>query len=673
MRYFDIVFNRPIDAAFTYAEDAEGRAAVGKRAKVFFGNSTEIGFIVEKKDALPLDLPPEKVKSIVRVVDSAPIFDEKEIALAHWVADYYLCGFGEALAAMLPSGKKTKSTPSLSDADMDEVAPTLSDEQSSALSAIFADEEIKESASFSVRQASVKKPLVYLFGITGSGKTEVFLRAAEETIRQGKSVIYLVPEISLTIQTAEVIGRRFGGGASTLHSGMTQSVRLNEWMRARNGEVRVVVGPRSAVFAPVRNLGLVIIDEEHDGSYKNGSTPRYHARQVAMYRCASEGARLLMGSATPSVEAWYLMNGATASHIPLKKLILTQRLSGGDVPEIRMVRLEGTEGRLTRELKDEIRKTAAMGRQTILFLNRRGFAYFYHCPDCDFELRCRNCSVSLTYHKERNRVLCHYCGYSEIPPQVCPNCGSLDAGYVGFGAESVEEEVKRTFPDLRVRRVDADAMPDGKSLKETMDAFRRGEFDLLLGTQMVAKGLNFPGVRLVGVVLADTGLHLPDFRAAERTFSLIVQVAGRSGRFFPDGKVIVQTFRPFDPVIVKACTLDVEGFFEAELEQRTILNFPPFSRLIRFTVRSKDKERAASAIRRLASLVLPLLPPDADALGPAECPIALIASNYRYQLILRGKTMSTLHGATRSALAVYNHGKDVHCYMEVDVDPTSLL
>ncbi|MDR0643437.1 MAG: primosomal protein N' [Treponema sp.] len=677
MRYFEIVFNKPIETVFTYAGDAERQAAVGKRAKVSFGNSMETGFIVGEKDALPPDLPPEKLKSIIRVLDPTPIFDEKEIELAHWVAEYYLCGFGESLAAILPSGKKTKSMPSFSDAEMDEAVPVLSVEQLAALSAIFADEE--------PNAAGLKKPMTYLFGITGSGKTEVFLRAAEETIRRGKSVIYLVPEISLTMQTVEVIGRRFGNVASTLHSGMAPGQRLNEWIRIRNGEVRIVVGPRSAVFAPVRNLGLIIIDEEHDGSYKSSSTPRYHARQAAMHRCAVDGARLLMGSATPSIEAWRLMT-EPANLLPIlssggpsyfshhiKKLNLTQRLSGGGIPEIRIVNLKGTDGCLTRELRDEIRKTVAMGRQAILFLNHRGFAYFYHCPECGFELVCRNCSVSLTYHKAQDRAICHYCGYSETPPRVCPKCGSLDAGYAGFGTESIEDEVKRIFPDLRVRRVDADATESGEALKETLDAFRKGEFDLLLGTQMVAKGLNFPGVRLVGVVLADTGLHLPDFRASERTFSLIVQVAGRSGRFFPDGKVIVQTLRPFDPAIERACALDVEGFFDAELKQRAILNFPPFSRLIRFTVRSRDKERSAGAIGRLASLVLSFLPTDADALGPAECPIGLIAGNYRYQLILRGKTMSTLHGAARSALAVYNHGKDAHCYVEVDVDPVSLI
>jgi primosomal protein N' (replication factor Y) len=598
------------------------------------------------------------------VVDADAIFDTADIELATWMAGYYLCGLGEALAAMIPSGRRVGSQTGRSAAsfpdDPEEIAAealALSDEQEKALTAITAEAD-----------PTVKLPPFYLFGITGSGKTEVFLRSAEAIIREGKSVIYLAPEISLTHQTAEAIGKRFGPVAATLHSGMSPSKRLTEWVRIRSGEVRIVVGPRSAVFAPLTALGLIIIDEEHDGSYKSGNTPRYHARQVAMRRAALTGARLVRGSATPSVEAWKLMGEGG-----IIRLDLTRRLSGGQPPEIIPVSLEHTEGCLTTELKEEIRKTAQMGRQSILFLNRRGFAYFYHCRQCGYELSCKHCSVSLTYHKSKGRAVCHYCGYSVVPPRACPECGSLEAGFTGFGTEMIEEEVGRTFPELRLRRADADTTGRKGSLAETLDVFKAGGIDMLLGTQMVAKGLNFPGVRLVGVVLADTGLHLPDFRAAERTFSLVVQVAGRSGRYFPDGKVIVQTLRPHDPAIVKSCALDVEGFFEAELAQREMLAFPPYTRLIRFTIRSKDAEKAERAITRLAAIALPLLPKDADALGPAECPLGIINGNHRRQLILRGKTMGTLHGAVGTILSRYGEKKDSGVYLEVDVDPVSLL
>jgi primosomal protein N' (replication factor Y) len=559
---------------------------------------------------------------------------------------------------MIPSGRRMGSYASLY-GDSEEIAATaldLSQEQQAALDAIIGNPPHSPLEMF------------YLYGITGSGKTEVFLRAAEYMLNAGKSVIYMVPEIALTHQTAELIGERFGSAAATLHSGMSPGARLAEWSRIRRGEVTIVVGPRSAIFAPVKNLGLIIIDEEHDGSYKSGNTPRYHARQTAIRRCSVEGAKLVMGSATPSAEAWKLMAEGT-----IQRLNLSYRLSGGSLPDIKPVSLENTEGCLTKELKDEIRLTAQMKRQTILFLNRRGFAYFYHCPSCGYEQSCRRCSVSLTWHKGRGRALCHYCGYSEEPPSVCPRCGSLEAGYRGFGTEMIEEEVKQTFPDLRIRRIDADTVGKTGGLEDTFALFRTGMVDILLGTQMVAKGLNFPGVRLVGVILADTGLHLPDFRAAERTFSLIVQVAGRAGRYFPDGKVIVQTLRMGDPVITHSCAVDVNGFFAAELAQRRALKFPPYTRLIRLSARSKEAARADTAMKRLAALAAPLLPPGADMLGPAECPIGIINGNHRRQLILRGATMGALHGAARMALERYEQGRDGKVYLEVDVDPVSLL
>jgi primosomal protein N' (replication factor Y) len=653
--YLDIVFDIPLNRTFTYRKDDKGEAAPGKRVMAPFGKREIMGYAVAGRESPPEGVDPANIKAVRRVVDKEPLFDAEDLALARWVSGYYLCGPGEALAAMIPSGRRAAAFSAFPDEveEMAEKPLELSDEQRRALEALAAGNHTDR---------------FYLYGITGSGKTEVFLRAAEYALKAGKSVIYLVPEISLTHQTAEAIGKRFGRAAATLHSGMTPSARLRELFRIRKGEARIVVGPRSAVFAPVRNLGLIIIDEEQDGSYKSGNTPRYHARQVAMYRAAREKALLVMGSATPSAEAWKLIADGG-----LARLDLSRRLSGGSPPEIVPISLEHTDGCLSRELKEEIRKTAALGRQTILFLNRRGFAYFYHCRDCGYELTCRHCSVSLTYHKDRGRAVCHYCGYSVTPPRACPQCGSLEAGFTGFGTEMIEEETARTFPDLRIARIDADSLGKKGSLKETLDRFKSAGIDLLLGTQMVAKGLNFPGVRLVGVVLADTGLHLPDFRAAERTFSLIVQVAGRAGRYFPDGKVIVQTLRPRDPAITRSCALDVAGFFSAELAQREALGFPPYSRLIRFTVRSRDALRADKAVNRLAFLARPLLPHGADALGPAECPIGVIAGNYRRQLLLRGPAMGPLHGAARTILTSYEKGKDSRAYLEVDVDPVSLL
>jgi primosomal protein N' (replication factor Y) len=655
MSYFDLVFNIPSGRAFSYRGDEKGEAGIGKRAMVPFGGRDCLGYIIDRRDAPPIGMAEGSIKPIRRLVDKEPVFDERDLELAKWMAGFYFCGIGEALAAMIPSGKRPGDYPTLSgDEDIAASPLDLSPEQRQALDAITS--------------PTAGTGMFYLYGITGSGKTEVFLRAAEAALKEGKSVIYLVPEISLTHQTADTISKRFGGVAATIHSGMSPAARLTEWMRIRRGEAGIVVGPRSAVFAPVKNLAFIIIDEEQDASYKSGNTPRYHARQAAMKRCASENARLVMGSATPSVEAWRLMREGT-----IKRLDLTRRLSGGKLPEVFPVDLSNSESCLTQELREEIRITSQMKRQTILFLNRRGFAYYYHCKSCGYELTCKRCSVSLTWYKSRNRAVCHYCGYSVTPPKVCPECGSLEAHFSGFGTEMIEEEVRKTFPELRVLRIDADTTGKKGALKKALDLFRAGEIDVLLGTQMVAKGLNFPGVRLVGVVLADTGLHLPDFRAAERTFSLVVQVAGRAGRYFPDGKVIVQTLRPHDPAIVKSCALDVEGFFDIELSQRQALSFPPYTRLIRFTLRSRDEERAIAAAERLAAIALPLLPAGADALGPAECPLGIISNQYRKQLLLRGRNMGPLHAAAGEILSRYEKGRDSKVYLEIDVDPVSLL
>ncbi|MDR0585990.1 MAG: primosomal protein N' [Treponema sp.] len=674
--YVDIIFDIPLKTTYSYRADEKGEAAPGKRAMVPLGKREVLGYIVAKHAGPPANLESEKIKTVRRVVDREPVFDEDNVALARWMAAYYLCGPGEALAAMIPSGRRAGTYPSFSVEELSAEKPELSAEQREALDGITAAAARPadgtaypgETAYPGAKSGGTGTAMAYLYGITGSGKTEVFLRAAENVLDAGKTVIYLVPEISLTHQTAEVIGRRFGSVAATLHSGMTGSERLTEWMRVRRGEAGIVVGPRSAVFAPLKNLGLIIIDEEHDGSYKSGNTPRYHARQIAMRRSSLEGALLLMGSATPSAEAWKLMNDGT-----IRRFNLSRRLSGGEPPEIVPVSLAETEGCLTAELKEEIRKTAQMGRQTILFLNRRGFAYFYQCRSCGYELSCKHCSVSLTYHKSKGRAVCHYCGYQTKPPEACPECGSLDAGFRGFGTELVEEEVRSAFPDLRVRRADADSTSKKGSLAEILGLFRAGEIDILLGTQMVAKGLNFPGVRLVGVVFADTGLQLPDFRAAERTFSLIVQVAGRAGRYFPDGKVIVQSLRLSDPAIRKACAMDVEGFFAAELRQRSAQRFPPYSRLIRFAVRSRSEEKADRIAAVLAALVKPILPADAELLGPAECAIGLKAGSYRRHILLRGKAMGPLHRTASLLLERYNRQKETGVYVEADVDPVDLL
>ena len=655
--WLEVVLNIPVYQSFTYKtpEDSAALSLIGRRVEVPFGSRIMTGFIVAEHDSLPDNFPldPADIKPVRRIIDQEPIFGKKEIDLARWMASFYICAEGESLAAMLPSGKKESSIAGIGfdEQDFSPVRVDLSDEQTVAIQGILDEHDSRPA---------------YVYGVTGSGKTEVFLQTAEAILARGKGIIYLVPEIALTHQVVEAVLSRFGNEAAVLHSGLSVSKKFGEWMRIRRGEAHIVVGARSAVFAPLENLGLIIIDEEHDSSYKSGTTPRYHARQVAMRRCRDSGATLVMGSATPSLEAWQQMETGA-----IRKYTLSSRLAGGAAPDINIVNLGNTNGALSEELITEIRTAKEAGRQSILFLNRRGFTHFFRCNTCGFELTCKNCSVPLTWHRQQGVMKCHYCGWQMKPPSVCPECGSLDIGYAGFGTEFIESEVRRTFPGYSVQRVDTDSLTRKGELKKALDDFRSGNTDILLGTQMVAKGLNFPGVRLVGIALADTGLHMPDFRATERTFALIVQVAGRAGRFFPDGRVIIQTWSPENPAIAFASRCDVEGFYAWELAQRKELGFPPFSRLVRLVFRSKSAGTAEAGATGAAQILQDYLPHEAELMGPAECPLAIVAGNHRQQIILRGPHLGPLSQAVRRFITGYKPIPALH--IEIDVDPVSML
>ncbi|MDA3940175.1 MAG: primosomal protein N', partial [Spirochaetia bacterium] len=579
-KYIQVVFNTPVNGSFTYLS-TEKECLTGFRVVATFGRRSLTGFVISESSFKP---PGDfKIKPITRVVDKNVLFDRKEIDLAEWIASMYFCSLGEALSSMLPGGRRDSRTPAFDSEDPVSVIPrTLSQEQ------IIAVEEITSS----------DKKLLYLYGITGSGKTEVFLQAAERVIEEGGSVIYLVPEISLTHQLTNQVQSRFQHRVAILHSALTPSQRLVEWQKIKRGEAVLIIGARSAVFAPAVKLGLIIIDEEHEGSYKSGSTPRYHARQVAMKRASFSSARLVMGSATPSIEAYQLMEKGI-----IQRLNLTKRLSGGVIPLNRIIDMKGTSGPLSRELINEMKITHAKGKQTILFLNRRGFSYFFHCKTCGWDMECKHCSVSMTYHKNTNRMICHYCGSVRLPVSICPSCNSLDVGYSGFGTELVEDEVKKFFPNLSIARIDSDSVKKKGLLAQTLKDFKDKKIDILLGTQMVAKGLNFPGVRLVGIVLADSGLHLPDFRAGERTFSLITQVSGRAGRYSTDGLVLIQTYDPENSAIRMAADNKQEAYYKDEIVKRKSLGFPPFSRLFRLVFRGvKEAEVVDHSVKVYSSL-----------------------------------------------------------------------
>ena len=669
-QWLELIFKLPLYQSFFYRNPADSgtvRGAeasapvslVGKRAAVRFGSRKLTGFIIAEHHELPKSCPfaAADIKPIDRVIDAEPLFGAEQVELARWMSHFYICAEGVALSAMLPSGKREAGELNtegfeLNGTDFSAAAFNLSDEQTAAVDAIT---------------GCNTGDFFYVYGITGSGKTEVFLQAASRVLAAGKSVIYLVPEITLSHQVAETVRQRFGDRCAVLHSGLTGSKRLAEWRRIARGEARIIVGVRSAVFAPVCNLGLIIIDEEHDGSYKSGFTPRYHARQVAMYLCKKHGCPLVMGSATPSVEAWHLMQTGG-----IHTLRLTRRLSGGALPRIRIESLLNTQGALSGALIEEMRRTKSQGKQSIIFLNRRGFSHFFKCKNCGHEVLCKNCSVPLTLHKSEGLMKCHYCGWTSKPPAACPECGSIEAGYTSIGTEYIEEQVRKTFPDCTIQRIDTDVLQKNKETVQILHDFRDGKIDILLGTQMIAKGLNFPGVRLVGIALADTGLQMPDFRASERSFSLIMQVAGRAGRYVPDGEVIIQTYNPYHPAIVCAQHSDAESFYSQELQQRRVLEFPPFARLIRLVFRSKDEQQAESAAYSACSVLKELLPAaGVEILGPSDCMLSMVAGNYRFQLLLRAAVLAPVQKAVYRFITEYRCPAGV--YIETDVDPISLL
>jgi len=493
-----------------------------------------------------------------------------------------------------------------------------------------------------------------LFGITGSGKTEIYLHALETALAQGRGGIVLVPEIALTPQTVARFRARCGEVA-VLHSGLTDAERHDQWRAIREGRLRVVVGARSALFAPLPDLGVIVVDEEHESSFKQETAPRYHAREVARERARLEGAVCILGSATPSLESWAAAEAAAISSDapPMTLLELPERVAGGQLPSIEVVDLreqkpeQGHWMVLSPPLQQALKGTLERGERAILFLNQRGFAPAWHCRTCGGSVHCPTCDVAMTYHRWRKKALCHYCMREEPPPAVCAHCkGKVEL--VGVGTERAEDSVQRLFPAARLARMDRDTMLRRESYEEVLGAFGRGEIDILLGTQMVAKGLDFPDVTLVGVLNADTALHHPDFRSSERCFNLISQVSGRAGRSARGGKVVVQSWMPEHPAIRAAAAHDYRGFAAAELEERRVFRYPPFGKVLRITVESEDRARATKTAEELAAalrtvgveagfLSRPASLRDALViLGPSLPPVEKLRGRFRRQILVKG-------------------------------------
>ena len=508
-----------------------------------------------------------------------------------------------------------------------------------------------------------------LHGVTSSGKTEVYLRVIREAMDAGRGAIVLVPEISLTPQLAGRFRARFPEGVAVLHSGLNDGQRRDEWRRVRRGEVQLVVGARSALFAPVSRLGVVVVDEEHDTSFKQEEGLRYNARDLALVRGQQAGALVVLGSATPSLET-----SRNAERKKLVRLSLPRRATPQPLPAVEIVDLKtyrlDPDGVLTAPLAEALTETLIAGRQAILFLNRRGFAPFVLCVACGKPMRCPDCSVSLTLHKGKNLLVCHYCGHQVRPVQRCPDCGAENMRAMGLGTERVEESLGARFPGARIGRLDRDTAR-GNRLHRILDATASGQVDILVGTQMVTKGHDFPGVTLVGVIHGDHALHMPDFRSSERTFQLLSQVAGRAGRGGEPGRVLVQTYNPDHHAIVCAQTHDYEGFYRAEMRFRRELGYPPEGHLVAVRVEAHEPEAVIAAAEGVAQACR-----GADGvvvLGPAEAPIARLRGRTRWQLLLKGSRRADVHRAAQTALDYKLTSGPSGVRIIIDVDPQSML
>jgi primosomal protein N' (replication factor Y) len=743
MRVVHVAVPVPALDSLTYSLPPTAAApAVGARVLVPLGSRVLTGVIA----ATGADAPPDAViKPLLEVLDERAFLPEDVVRLATWVADYYACGVGSALAAAMPpmaaaephSGKPrgfrtvrvaalTAQGMAVAADDGAAAAIRLGARQREALALLAGAPEGIETAQLTARgigsqavsrlsalglvafdrrqvdrdplaqhDAGPEPPplsltteqdaalarlrallaaggfqAALLHGVTGSGKTEIYLRLAADVRRLGRGVLLLVPEIALTPAVAGRVRQAFGERVAIQHSGLSDGERHDQWHRIRRGDVDVVVGTRSAVFAPLASIGLVIVDEEHDGSYKQEETPRYNGRDVAVMRARQAGALVVLGSATPSMESYRNAQKGRYTLITLERRVLDRPLADVRVVDMREeYAASGPDVVLSSVLATAMAETLGKGEQAIVLLNRRGFASSVFCRQCAATLDCPNCSLSLTVHRAANRARCHYCNYSMTLPMACQSCGGSFIELVGFGTERVEAEVRARFPDARVARVDRDTIRRRGAIAALLARFAARELDVLVGTQMIAKGHDFPRVTLVGVISADVGLGHADFRAAERTFQLLTQVAGRAGRGEIRGQAIVQTLFPRHYSIQHACRQDYAGFFEEELRFRQAMQYPPAVALVNAVVRGRTLHAAQRDAADLVQLVRRSGAPY-RVLGPAPAPLSRLKGEHRAQFFMKGSHRGPMRQALLAALAAR---PDIKRRTVVDIDPMSVL
>lgn len=665
--YAEVAVPVPLRQTFTYLVPASlsDTVVVGAQVEVPLGRRTSPGFVVALHDAPPAHVT--TVKPISKVTYPEPVFDAEILALARRVADYYLASLGDVLMTALPGGLR---------AEAQRARPERKELTIGLAKAAARLTPPQAAVRARLREAASAFRVFLLHGVTGSGKTEVYARAAEDVVARGGQVLVLVPEIALSFQVVERLRLAFGERVGVIHSRMTRRARQDTWRAARAEEIAVVVGARSAVFTPLPALGLVILDEEHDTAYKQSDAPRYHAREVAIFRAEMRAAPVLLGSATPSLETY-----ANAVRGKFELLGLPERIDHRPTPVVRCedLREVDTEERgpvvISSRLVADLEQRLSLGEQSILFLNRRGYAPFVQCRECGESLRCSQCDVSLTYHRTDGAVICHYCGERRAGVSSCASCGSTRIFFGGVGTQKVEEELEALLPEARVLRLDYDATRRVGSHQRILRAFAKREGDILLGTQMVAKGLDFPNVSLVGVINADAGLNMPDFRSAERSFQILTQVAGRAGRGAVAGEVVFQTYYPEHYALVTAARQDYEAFFRREMEARREVGYPPLSRMTNVLLDGANEARVIGAAEGLADALLAEDLGGVRVLGPAPQPLSRLKGKYRWHLALRAARYGALRTACERTLTLWDdmrrEARGVR--LTLDVDPIDLL
>lgn len=673
MKFAEVALPVPLHHTFTYLIPSGMEVSAGARVLVPFGRRKQIGIVVH----IHAEKGMRELKSIELVYDQKPLISNLTLEWLVWASRYYLTPLGEVLSTALPStlfkipvaakiGEKKARVSPFTDHWIQEKEVELHSRQKEILKSLL--------------KFSQEKPFfaALLFGVTGSGKTEIYIHFMKEILNRGGQVIFLVPEIGLTPQVVGRLKSFFGDQLALYHSGLTENQRLEGWLRAQRGEVSIIVGTRSALFIPFNNLGAIIIDEEHDGSYKQDERFRYHARDMSVMRGKIENATVLMGSATPSLESFQNVREGKY-HL----YSLTERATESSLPKIDLIDMAAQKRQtnlplgLCKELHRAIDEALKKKEQVMIFLNRRGFSTSFFCLQCEKSAMCPNCSVNFTYHKKNKILLCHYCDVSLPLPKKCPSCHSVEVTLLGVGTESIEEELKTFFPKARIDRLDRDAVRKKGVLLKTLKNLREGKIDILVGTQMIAKGHDIPNITLVGVAGGDSGLGLPDFRSSERTFQLLTQVAGRAGRGSQPGRVIIQTYSPGHYSIQLSCQNDYEAFFEKEMEYRRELSYPPVGRLIQFRFSSTSQKKIEDWIQHLEKK-LPrgrdrIFGDEVHLLGPAPAPLQKVRGRHRWQLLLKGKNISSLKKAAISLMSLFEEINVTGVKWAVDVDPIAML